>query len=61
MSSKYYNIYGTVLLIMMGYVHLVGWTTDDVDELAQVPRSVRSNPGSYRSHYSTHIHYAGGK
>lgn len=61
MRARTYNIYGAVILLLLGYVHLVGWTMDDVDEVAQVPRSVRSNPGSYRSHYSSHVHYSGGK
>jgi hypothetical protein len=38
-----------------------GWSLDSVNEVKNVPRSVRDNPGSYRSVYSSYHHYTGGK
>ena len=38
-----------------------GWSLNRVDEVLNVPRSVRDNPGSYRSVYSSYHHYTGGK
>ena len=38
-----------------------GWSLNRVDQVLNVPRSVRDNPGSYRSVYSSYHHYTGGK
>jgi len=38
-----------------------GWSLNSVDEVKNVPRSVRDNPGSYRSVYGYYHHYTGGK
>ena len=38
-----------------------GWSLNSVNEVKNVPRSVRDNPGSYRSVYSGYHHYTGGK
>jgi len=61
MRSRTYQIYGIILLALLFYVQLIGWSWTDVDEVKQVPRTVRDNPGSYRAHYNTYIHYHGGK
>ena len=61
MSSKAYTVYGCAVLALLFYIQLVGWTWADVDEVHKVPRSVRDNPGVYRSHYHTHVRYSGGK
>ena len=44
-----------------GYAQHHGWSLDRVNELKNVPKSVRDNPGSYRSIYSSYHHYTGGK
>ncbi|MBA0083545.1 MAG: hypothetical protein HRJ53_00975, partial [Acidobacteria bacterium Pan2503] len=38
-----------------------GWSLDTIDQVKNVPKSVRDNPGSYRSVYSSYHHYTGGK
>jgi hypothetical protein len=38
-----------------------GWTLLPVNQFKNVPRSIRDNPGSYRSVYSSYHHYTGGK
>ena len=38
-----------------------GWSLDTIEEVKNVPKSVRDNPGSYRSVYSGYHHYTGGK
>lgn len=59
MRLKTYRIYGIAILLSFLYLQYVGWALTDADEVPNVPRSVRDNPGSYRSHY--HQHYSGGK
>jgi hypothetical protein len=38
-----------------------GWSMASVNQLKNVPRSVRDNPGSYRSVYGFNPRYSGGK
>jgi hypothetical protein len=38
-----------------------GWSLNRVDQVLNVPKSVRDNPGSYRSVYGYYHHYTGGK
>jgi hypothetical protein len=38
-----------------------GWALDSINKTSNVPASVRDNPGSYRSVYSSYHHYTGGK
>ena len=38
-----------------------GWSLMRVDEVKNVPRSVRDNPGGYRAHYRSSPRYFGGK
>jgi hypothetical protein len=56
-----FALVGAGLLGWVFVAQVAGWTLEDVDELKQVPKTVRSNPGSYRAHYSAHYHYTGGK
>jgi hypothetical protein len=59
--TKFFELLGGGLLVLMMYVHYVGWGALDRDVVAGVPKSVRDNPGSYRSHYARSVHYIGGK
>jgi hypothetical protein len=60
-TIDFYKAFGYLVLALLFYVELVGWTWADMDEVHKVPRTVRDNPGAYRSHYHTHVHYSGGK
>ena len=55
--------YAYALLICAGCVWAVktGWWPASVEKLEGVPKSVRDNPGSYRSHYASYHRYYGGK
>ena len=58
------NLYLLYALIVMGTLATAeyrGWSLNSVNEVKNVPRSVRDNPGSYRSVYSSYHHYTGGK
>jgi len=56
-----YLLYGGALSAWMAYVEWKGGGFSQVTRLQNVPRSVRDNPGSYRSHYSYIPRYVGGK
>jgi hypothetical protein len=56
-----YLLYGLMVLGTFAVAEYRGWSLDSVNEVRNVPRSVRDNPGSYRSVYSSYHHYTGGK
>jgi len=56
-----YTIYGFIVLSVLSVAEYGGWSLASVNELKNVPRSVRDNPGSYRSIYNSYHHYTGGK
>jgi hypothetical protein len=61
MIRKFYLVYGLGVLGLLGTAQYRGWTFDSVNKTSNVPNSVRDNPGSYRSIYSSYHHYTGGK
>ncbi|MGD0307300.1 MAG: hypothetical protein ABSC71_20935 [Candidatus Acidiferrales bacterium] len=61
MIRNLYILYGILVLAALGIAEYRGWSLDSVDVVKNVPRSVRDNPGSYRSVYSSYHHYTGGK
>jgi hypothetical protein len=56
-----YVLYGVLVLGALSLAEYRGWSLNSVDEVKNVPRSVRDNPGSYRSIYGYYHHYTGGK
>ncbi len=61
MKHPVYLAYGLAILALMGAAQYRGWSLARVNELRNIPRSVRDNPGSYRSHYAGYSRYIGGK
>jgi hypothetical protein len=61
MVTNGYRIYVLAVLGWLAHALLAGWTFADVDQVKQVPKSVRDNPGSYRAHYASYRHYHWGK
>ena len=61
MIRALYVIYGVGVLLGLGVAQYQGWSLARMNEIKNVPRSVRDNPGSYRSVYSSYHHYTGGK
>lgn len=61
MIRKIYMIYGLGVLALLATAQYRGWAFTPVSLLSNVPKSVRDNPGSYRSVYSSYHHYTGGK
>jgi hypothetical protein len=58
---KGYLVYGSLLLALTGMWQYRGWSFTSPTEIRGVPKSVRDNPGSYRSHYGYVPRYFGGK
>jgi hypothetical protein len=61
MIRNLYIAYGIIVLGTLAMAEYQGWSLNSVNEVKNVPRSVRDNPGSYRSVYSSYHHYTGGK
>ena len=61
MIRNVYLIYGLAVLSVLSLAEYRGWSLNRVDEVPNVPKSVRDNPGSYRSVYGYYHHYTGGK
>ena len=61
MRTPGYLIYGLLLLTSATVAEFRGWTLTNVNQLRDVPKTVRDNPGAYRSHYGFNPRYTGGK
>ncbi len=61
MMTKVYAVVGALVLSALGWAHFTGWAPTDVDEVKNVPKSIRDNPGSYRSAYGWARPYTGAK
>ena len=61
MSHPFYLAYGVLLLGLVGVAEYRGWSLNSVNQVNNVPRTVRDNPGAYRSHYAFLPRYIGGK
>ncbi|HLJ17312.1 MAG TPA: hypothetical protein VKV15_22645 [Bryobacteraceae bacterium] len=61
MRHPVYLIYSLALLLLTATAEYRGWSMTRVNELKNVPKTVRDNPGSYRSHYGFYPRYFGGK
>ncbi len=56
-----YTAFATLLFGFAALATWQGWSLTSVDEVKNVPRSVRDNPGAYRTIYRSHPRYFGGK
>ncbi len=61
MIKTLYMAYGGAVLLGLVVAQYQGWSLANINEVKNVPLSVRDNPGSYRSVYSSYHHYTGGK
>lgn len=61
MMRTFYAVYGAVVLLGLSVAQYRGWSLATVNQVKNIPRSVRDNPGSYRSVYGSYHHYTGGK
>ena len=61
MRHPLYAIYGTLVLAFVSFAQYQGWSLTRVNEVKNIPETVRDNPGAYRSHYAGYSRYFGGK
>lgn len=61
MKHRLYLAWGVLVLSLLGAAEYRGWGLLPVDEVKNVPKSIRDNPGAYRSIYRGTHHYFGGK
>jgi len=61
LTNPLFTAYGVMLLLFTGVAEYRGWSLSSVNELKNVPKTVRDNPGAYRSHYGGYSRYIGGK
>jgi hypothetical protein len=61
MQSPAYLIYGLLLLTGTTVAEYRGWSLSRVDQVKNVPKTVRDNPGAYRAVYGFYPRYVGGK
>ena len=61
MIRTFFLVYGLAVLAGVSLAEYQGWSLNRVDQVLNVPKSVRDNPGSYRSVYGYYHHYTGGK
>lgn len=56
-----YWLYGLAVVGALSAAEYRGWTWARRAEVLNVPKSVRDNPGAYRSHYAGSPRYLRGK
>ena len=61
MKSPLFLLYGVMLLGGSTYAHYSGWSLTRVNEQKVLPKTIRDNPGAYRSMYGGYSRYIGGK
>ncbi len=61
MLINVHKVLGIGLLGAMLAFNYFGLTMTQPDRVSNVPKTIRQNPGSYRSHYQTHYVHLGGK
>jgi hypothetical protein len=61
MRHPFYLVYGLALIALVSLAEYRGWSFTSVNEVKNVPKSVRDNPGAYRSHFLYYPRHIGGK
>jgi hypothetical protein len=54
--QRFFTVFGLAILLLLAIAEYRGWSLTSYDEVRGVPKSVRDNPGSYRSHYTRTFH-----
>jgi hypothetical protein len=56
-----YLIYSMMMLTTATWAEFRGWSLSNINQTKVAPKTVRDNPGAYRSHYAFYPRYVGGK
>jgi hypothetical protein len=60
-TAWFYRLFGLLVLGASGMADARGWLATRPTTVQNVPRSIRDNPGAYRSLYQGSPRYFGGK
>jgi hypothetical protein len=61
LKTPLFLIYGVLLLGAASYAQYSGWSLMRINQQKVAPKTIRDNPGSYRSLYWGYSRYIGGK
>jgi hypothetical protein len=61
LKNPLFMIYGVMLLGLSTYAQYSGWSFSRINEQKVLPKTIRDNPGAYRSMYGGYSRYIGGK
>jgi hypothetical protein len=53
---RVFLLYGSVVLGALGWANYTGFSFTSYDEVKNVPKSIRDNPGAYRTVYQRYYH-----
>ena len=59
--STLFLVWGVLVLSVTAMAEYNGWGLTRINQVENVPRTVRDNPGAYRSTYGYYHRYIGGK
>ena len=61
MKNPLFLAYGVMLIGLSSFAHYRGWSFSRINEQKVLPKTIRDNPGAYRSTYGGYSRYIGGK
>jgi hypothetical protein len=61
LNTALFVIYGVLLLGATSVAEYRGWSWSSINQQKVLPKSIRDNPGPYRSSYGGYSRYIGGK
>ena len=61
MRNPLFLLYGIMMIGLSSFAHYRGWSFSRINEQKVLPKSIRDNPGAYRSTYGGYSRYSGGK
>jgi hypothetical protein len=61
LRNPFFLVYGVMLIGLASFGHYRGWSFSRINEQKVLPKSIRDNPGAYRSTYGGYSRYIGGK
>lgn len=61
MKTPLFLTYGVILLALSAYAQYGGWSLSRINQQKVAPKTIRDNPGAYRSMYGGYFRYIGGK
>ena len=53
---RFLILFGTLVVGLYSMAEYRGWSLTSYDEVKNIPKSIRDNPGAYRSVYQRYYH-----